>query len=1121
MRYLKKLRLINWHYFNDETVEFHPSGNLITGGTGAGKSTIIDALQVLFVGNLKQVKLNQSANDNDKKSQRSITSYLRGSVKSEGLTYKRGQKDFSSYIVVEIELQKSNKTVLLGVVFDFNSKSMEYYHSFFKIEDVQLTRELFYKERNILFTREQFQENLKKKKMEHMTYKKESQRYINDVKQTLGGVKDSFFKLIQKGIAFENITNIKQFIYEFVLDSDPLNSESLRENFERVREMENLIQETQKQIAALEDIEQKWNVIENINQGIETSRYISKKSAVLAEEDKAQKLTDERENKKVELEELNESIQLLKERNEEIRGEINQLSLEIEKHDVTTKIKNIEFQIDQLDKEIERLTDLLKNLKYKINQEVRERDGLISVLQELGTEKEFITSLIDGKNNWVALQERIERGSQLDVTNYSPEVLNNSWRAPYKWGQDRAVLLKQQEEKNVLEINEVKQKIDELKMDRVIPTNHPSMILKNLLTRELRSSDGEEVPVYIVCEVIDVSNEKWKNAVEGYLKNLKFNIIVPPEVFDDALQIYHDYKFSHPISGVGLVNIKKMTAELRQPLPNSLAEEITTDVSFAKVFTDYILGALIKCDDVQDLKKYKRSITATCMVYQNHTARQIPRKDYEVPFIGRGAVKIQLEKQVEYLAELEGSLSTVRARLTHWDKISKLRPDKLDFYHGIINALYDCSSKGNKEQELLKLQRSLLDMDTSEVDRLKQELGTLKEEEKTLGDQLGDKQSDSGKLDEKIENMAHLIKVTEDEKVRKQEEFIQWQKNLSPVSLDRCEERWEKLDRDKTSDELVTIYENNARASESRRNNLKGPLITKRQDFNRDFHFGADAAADDNENYQKRLILLVETKLVEFNEKAAEKKENAYRCFQEDFILKLKERIDRSKQTFDALNFSLNKLDFGGDCYRFKYMANPDYIRYYDMIMDQDLISDGLFSDSFQEKHEETLNEFFMELSFDEHQHTEHMERLMDYRTYLDFDIDIKDRDGNEYKYSKKFGSNSGGESQVPFYIAVLASFFHTYQMHRKDPDTFRLVLFDEAFNRMDGERVEECIRFIHECGFQPIIVTPTTSLQVMAPLLPCTTMVIKREFTSQVEQLTKDEWKSIHKKGEFEYVSK
>jgi uncharacterized protein YPO0396 len=1118
LRYLTKLNLINWHYFNDETIHFHKHGNLITGGTGAGKSTILDALQVLLVADFRQLKFNRSANDQNSK--RNVVSYLRGGVSSEGVDFKRGDKDFTSYITAEIELEQWNKVLLLGVVFDFNASSKNMYHSFFKIEDHDLNRELFYKEGNVLYTQEEFQVELKKKRIKHRMYKGDVSGYLNDVKQILGGVKDSFFRLFQKGIAFENITNLKHFIYEFVLDADPLNSENLRESFEKVREMESAINKTEEQITALKEIEQRWKEIENLDNGIKASQYISKKSRILAEEDNKEALIEERSAKSKEFGNLEGEIEKLDSEQGELDGQIRRLIVNIDNHDVSKKIDILNSDIKTLDEEIKRLNGLKKNLNNKMTIEVKEREYLSTVLTKFSYEGNLSGTLNSGKNDWLTLIDKSAQGDLFDISIFNVGGLNQSWRAPFKWVQDQIVVLNQN--KGALDIrkNDTKVKIAELEKNRIIPNSHPSVILKKLLVSELRSENEKDVPVYIVCEVIDVPNEKWKNAVEGYLKNLKFNIIVPPEYFNDALQIYHDHKFSHGISGVGLVNIEKMKEELRAPLKGSLSEEITTTIPEAQVFTDYVLGSLIKCDDVKELKKYKRSITPDCMVYQNHTARQIPKRDYEVPFIGREAVKVQLKKTEEELKGIEQELLVITDQIALCKNLEDLRSDKQDFYDSLFNQLIEVMDIAQMEEQLLKMQQELLDIDTSEIDEMNATMKMLEGRHETVREFLKGLIGEKGGLEKEIRLMSQTIDEISESQIKNMKEFDMWLQALSVEALELAEERWEKRRTDWTYEELVTIYRNNADSSESRKNNtLKPRLVSLRSGFNKDYHFGADAISDDNDDYHERLVFLEDTRLVEFKDIAKERREKAYQSFQEDFISKLQERIIRSKQTFDALNFSLGKLDFGGDKYKFHVMRNRDYERYYDMIMDNDLISDGLFSDAFQEKHQETMNEFFKEISFEENRHSDFMEQLMDYRTYLDFEIDIKDRRGNEFKYSKKFASNSGGESQVPFYIAVLASFFHAYQMHRKVPDTFRLVVFDEAFNRMDNDRVEECIRFINDCGFQPIIVTPTTSLQTMAPLLPNATMVLKNEenFVSEVIQLTKEEWELYQAQTEEE----
>ena len=75
---------------------------------------------------------------------------------------------------------------------------------------------------------------------------------------------------------------------------------------------------------------------------------------------------------------------------------------------------------------------------------------------------------------------------------------------------------------------------------------------------------------------------------------------------------------------------------------------------------------------------------------------------------------------------------------------------------------------------------------------------------------------------------------------------------------------------------------------------------------------------------------------------------------------------------------------------------------------------------------------------------------------------------------SKMIKKNSGGEGQNPLYIALLASFAQIYRINLspkiKRPPTLRLVVLDEAFSKMDAEKVASCISLIRGLGFQAII---------------------------------------------------
>jgi uncharacterized protein YPO0396 len=74
MKTLTRIRLINWHLFENTTVSCHGTTYFI-GVNGAGKSTILDAVQFALVGGQRDVKFNQAALSGGK---RTLASYVRG-----------------------------------------------------------------------------------------------------------------------------------------------------------------------------------------------------------------------------------------------------------------------------------------------------------------------------------------------------------------------------------------------------------------------------------------------------------------------------------------------------------------------------------------------------------------------------------------------------------------------------------------------------------------------------------------------------------------------------------------------------------------------------------------------------------------------------------------------------------------------------------------------------------------------------------------------------------------------------------------------------------------------------------------------------------------------------------
>ena len=67
-------------------------------------------------------------------------------------------------------------------------------------------------------------------------------------------------------------------------------------------------------------------------------------------------------------------------------------------------------------------------------------------------------------------------------------------------------------------------------------------------------------------------------------------------------------------------------------------------------------------------------------------------------------------------------------------------------------------------------------------------------------------------------------------------------------------------------------------------------------------------------------------------------------------------------------------------------------------------------------------------------------------------------------------------------------------------PDAARLLVFDEAFSKMDHQRIQESIRLLDEVGLQVIIAAPTDNIADIAPLVERNLCVTRVRRETQVK---------------------
>ena len=118
MKKLTRVKLINWHRFINDTIEFENS-TLISGENGAGKSTLLDAIQ--FVVTCTTNYFNKAAHENGK---RKLTGYIRCKTGRENKPYER-TGEISAHVALEFYEEKKDRYFIVGAVVDSASEGQE------------------------------------------------------------------------------------------------------------------------------------------------------------------------------------------------------------------------------------------------------------------------------------------------------------------------------------------------------------------------------------------------------------------------------------------------------------------------------------------------------------------------------------------------------------------------------------------------------------------------------------------------------------------------------------------------------------------------------------------------------------------------------------------------------------------------------------------------------------------------------------------------------------------------------------------------------------------------------------------------------------------------------------
>jgi len=242
--------------------------------------------------------------------------------------------------------------------------------------------------------------------------------------------------------------------------------------------------------------------------------------------------------------------------------------------------------------------------------------------------------------------------------------------------------------------------------------------------------------------------------------------------------------------------------------------------------------------------------------------------------------------------------------------------------------------------------------------------------------------------------------------------------------------------------------------------------------------FAASSEGESFEEFSIELETWRESRLPSYKEKISEAKTKALQQLAEDIVFRLRENLVLVRRQIEDLNRALKDVPFGSEQYQFTVEIDPAHRDFYNLVMDAGRFEkESLFGAAALGTPElrGTLGDLLDRLVEAEAKQVKtELEAKADYREYFNYDLKILHADGRHSLYDKVAGDKSGGETQTPYYIAILASMYRLYRSRSLDGrPTCGLVLLDEAFGKMDEGRIAATLTFARNLDLQLVLATP------------------------------------------------
>ncbi len=1133
MYQLTRLSMKNWYLCSCEDVDFRGAIGMV-GPTGSGKSSLLDAIQTVIGGaNHNRVDLNPSA---ETKSDRKIIDYCLGYLvpKKDGGVPKRSPscETILGLTFTEERADGTAHHVGVGIVMTAREgDSREIVVTRFIAPEIAFSaQDWFTKDTTDPEDRpwDEIVAELKRRCPELREYRTSSGRFVSDMLAIMrrGGQQpdatrflDAFFN----SLSFEAVNNPTKFVRDFILQQDDLSIDRVRAQVACWRDY----------TAAAKAVEEKLAVLKGVVGGFERwgrsmlSRLTWEIHRFFAAVERRRLIYGNTSRAwHAAAKELAEAEQIKASLSARLRSEED----ELEQKRTLLAQNGADARLAQLETE----RKLLKHERDKIEETVKELTNVLRATSNLMTIREYLPGSfvpsIAAANAALAIigAEPGPEWLKYGVSAVSEHLGKLKGLAGLP---ERLAPIKEGLENSLAELRRRR----DTQQNNVQRAKQGGAMLGEHTQEFMRLLKEEGINAVPLSDVVEVEDESWQYAAEVVLGLRREALIVEPRDLTRANATLYKNRNIKNLHNCRLVKTTRTSEVGASRRAGYLSSAVRSENPHAAAYLALHLGGMQMVETEEELERSNRGImrngkATSRLDYQVHRDR-----DYH-PVLGRTARSRTAElayRELEEIQKIIAEKQRILSQLTQAGIIAtntasiKVDLSALEFsYREVLRKNRDIDERKNamlsdEDRELaeeIEELRKYIDERKNEIEQQNDKVIKLSRAE---GQLMQSRNTAQLELKKAVKDKRAAIKAIDNEEVRTLVAYVSsgGEKFIVPanpfmgnkITLQGKPEEALVFYKKAEDEAVAKLKELTAEKITNMGNNAHNRMIESYcRPYTIEYGHAADAPYSVHYSWAVSQYRRLEAnELREYLERAQEAEKQMVLAIKEDLLSRLSEKFAMLDQQLSALNSHLRKHRFTGQVYKFGKKADPafDKIRKLAVAVKENPDEAQAI---IEKRHDDpVIREAMADL--EDYLEAEGSKGLEDYRQYYSFDLYMVPEEQADEELDKARGwmslsarasVASGGEAQAPFYVAMAASMAMAYFPGGHPPggpSGMGLVLFDEAFNKLDVSNTQALVRFFADLGLQLMVAAPEGERPTFTEVFDTIVTVSKSRATETV----------------------